>query len=201
MFWISVIGDLIMTEPVSTIAALGTILTGISACVASIGGAAALLTLRKNIQWKKAELASSYLKEFYGNQEMVFACRAIDWRVGKLVVPEPLRPLLPDEAKVIEHDFRLLEKALDPRLSITDMRKEDRVQLYRTAMDSLLSWFNVLDNAITRKLFDPAEMPEIRYWLARVRDVPWIEPFAEAFGYSKSLQRLYSMFDLPKRGG
>ena len=50
------------------------------------------------------------------------ARRCIDWRAGKLVVPEQLRPLLPNEAKVIEHDYRLLERALDPRLGMRRRR-------------------------------------------------------------------------------
>jgi hypothetical protein len=185
-----------VADPASTFAAVGALATGAGALVTGVGAFVALLAFRKNVEWKKAELASNYLKELLSNQELVFACRCIDWRAGKLVVPEQLRPLLPNEAKVIEHDYRLLERALDPRLGIAEMATEPRLQLYRTAMDGLLSWINLVDNAIGRRLFGAREMPEMRYWLARIRETVWIAPFAETFGYSQALQRMNRAFRL-----
>src|SRR3712207_6526779 len=73
----------------------------IGAFVGLMGGAVALFNARKSVQWKRAELASSYLKDLKVNQELVFACRALDWKGGLLVVPEQLRPLLPPNAKTI----------------------------------------------------------------------------------------------------
>ena len=53
--------------------------------------------------WKRAELANTYMKDFNNNPELVFAGRCLDWQGGKLIVPESLRPYLPDGEKIIEH--------------------------------------------------------------------------------------------------
>ena len=53
---------------------------------ALVGGAIALFNARKAVRWKRAELANNYLKELTTSPELVFACRALDWQGGQLVV-------------------------------------------------------------------------------------------------------------------
>jgi hypothetical protein len=111
--------------------------------VGLIGGGVALFNSWKAVCWKRAELANNYLKDFNSNPELVpelvFAGRCLDWNGGKLVLPESLRPYMPDNAQFIQHDRRVFAESLRPDLQISEMDKDPRIQIYRTSMDSFLS--------------------------------------------------------------
>src|ERR1700733_3430125 len=101
-----------MPKDIATaIAVVGLFATIVGACVA-------LFNSWKNVCWKRAELANSYIKDFNGNEEMVFAGRCLDWEGGRLLLPEKLRDYLPDKAAIIEHDKRVMAKALSPSLTL-----------------------------------------------------------------------------------
>src|SRR5436189_2549830 len=106
------------------------------AFVGLVGGGVALFNARKAVCWKRAELANTYLKDFNNNPELVFAGRCLDWNGGKLILPESLRPYMPDGEKVIVHDRHVFATALSPHLQIGDMDEDPRIQIYRTSMDS-----------------------------------------------------------------
>lgn len=171
-----------------------TVIAYIGAFAAIVGGGVALFNARKAVQWKRAELASNYIKEFTANQQLVFACRALEWNGGRLVVPDQLRPLLHDDSKVIIHDKTVLEHSLAPDISIADIQEDPRLQIYRTAVDGLLSWLNLIDNAFERNLFKPEDVSEIGYWVQLIEEAKYVEPFINAFGYAKATQRLRIAF-------
>src|ERR1700731_3111930 len=93
----------------------------IGAGVGLIGGGVALFNSWKAVRWKRAELANNYLKDFNNNPELVFAGRFLDWNGGKLVLPENLRPYMPDGAHFIQHDRHVFERALRPDLQLSEM--------------------------------------------------------------------------------
>jgi hypothetical protein len=80
-----------------------------------------LFNSRKALCWKRAELANTYLKDFNNNAELVFAGRCLDWNGGKLVLPDSLRPYIPDDAHLIEHDRRVFARALRLDLQVGEM--------------------------------------------------------------------------------
>src|SRR3954454_12307382 len=87
--------------------------TYVTAATAVVGGSVALVNYRRSVAWKKAELANGFVKELLSNNELVFACRALDWNGGLLVIPESLRPLLKDDSKkTIEHERHILHEAM-----------------------------------------------------------------------------------------
>ncbi|MEA2758991.1 MAG: hypothetical protein QOH65_1604 [Methylobacteriaceae bacterium] len=167
----------------------------LGAGVGIVGGAIALFNARKAVLWKRAELASSYLKELSSNDELVFACRALDWNGGKLVVPEKLRPLLDREVKWIVHERTVLQKAMEPELSIAEMQSDDRLQLYRTALDSLLSWLALISNALERRLFRPEDIQHAAYWVFRIEYLQLLDGFIDLFGYRRSIKVLRTSFE------
>ena len=85
----------------------------VGAFVGLIGGGVALFNSWKAVCWKRAELANSYLKDFNNNPELVFAGRCLDWNGGKLVLPENLRPYMPDGAEFIVHDRNVFARRYD----------------------------------------------------------------------------------------
>ncbi len=173
---------------------LAIILAYIGAFAGVLGGSVALYNARKAVHWKTAELASKYLKELRTNEELIFACRALEWNGGRLVVPDRLCPLLPDNSKVIAHSPSVLQSSMRPNLTAAELDGDIRIQIYRTALDALLSWLNSVDNALERKLFCADDISEAGYWIQHIEHLQFLDNFIEAFGYSNATQRLRLAF-------
>ena len=155
-----------------------------------IGGGVALFNSWKAVCWKRAELANNYLRDFDNNPELVFAGRCLDWNGGKLVLPENLRPYMPDGAHFIHHDRHVFAKALRPDLQIREVDEDPRIQIYRTSMDSFLSWLCLVASALDRKLFLVADMQDVGYWVAKIQSEVALHPFICAYGYQENIEKL-----------
>lgn len=171
------------SETATTIAYVG-------AFLGLIGGGVALFNSWKAVRWKRAEFANNYLKDFNNNPELVFAGRCLDWNGGKLVLPESLRPYMSDGAHFIEHDRRVFAKALRPDLQISEMDEDPRIQVYRTSIDSFLSWLSLVTSALDRKLFLVADMQDVGYWVAKIQSEVILHPFIIAYGYQENIEKL-----------
>jgi hypothetical protein len=167
--------------------AIATAIAYVGAFVGLIGGGVALFNSRKTVLWKRAELANSYMKDFNNNQELVFAGRCLDWNGGRLVLPENLRPYMPDNAQFIQHDRQLFVKALRPDLLVDEMEDDPRIQIYRTSIDSFLSWLTLVASALDRRLFTVADIQDVGYWVAKIQSEPIIHGFIIAFGYKENI--------------
>jgi hypothetical protein len=166
----------------------------VGAFVGLVGGGVALFNAWKAVRWKRAELANSYLKDLNTNEELVFACRALDWNGGRLVVPANLRPLLSDKADSIIHDYSVMAYAMRPDLLVSEMERDSRIQLYRTAMDALLSWLGLVASALDRDLFIADDVDVVGYWVFHIERVGFLDGFIRAFGYDKQTQKLRKAF-------
>jgi hypothetical protein len=158
----------------------------VGAFVGLVGGGVALFNSWKAVCWKRAELANSYLKDFNGNAELVFAGRCLDWNGGKLILPESLRPYMPKGTAVIEHDREIFWRALDPHLKLGEMDSDPRIQIYRISIDSFLSWLCLVSSAIDRKLFSAADIHDVGYWVAKIESEVALHPFIVGFGYENA---------------
>lgn len=172
-----------VTQPASLVIYAGAVVGLGTLCVATFNA-------WKAVSWKRAELASSYLKELTTNQELAFACRALEWNGGRLAVPESLAPLLLSDKRGMAHDLSALERAMDSELTLDEMEEDERLQIYRTAVDSLLSWLSVVAHAIERNLFGPEDLQEARYWVQAVHNRPFLDGFIRDFGYDRPLSFL-----------
>ena len=170
-------------DATTVIAAVG-VLGGLTA------GGVALFNSRKTVRWKRAELASNFLKDFNNTPELVFAGRCLDWNGGKLVLPENLRPYMPNGEQFIQHDRRIFAQALRPDLQIHEMEDDPRIQIYRTSMDSFLSWLSLVASALDRKLFVVADLPDVVYWAAKIQSEVAVHGFIVAYGYGESIEKL-----------
>ncbi len=155
-----------------------------------VGGAVALFNSRKAVLWKRAELANTYLKDFNNNAELVFAGRCLDWNGGKLLLPESLRAYMPDGAQFIQHDRSVFAMALRPDLKIGDMDEDPRIQIYRTSIDSFLSWLSLVASALDRGLFAVADIEDVGYWVAKLQSEVVVHPFILAYGYRENIEKL-----------
>lgn len=166
----------------------------VGAFVGLIGGGVALFNSRMAVTWKRAELANSYLKDLNSSPELTFAGRCLDWNGGKLVVPESLRPLLPDGEKTIQHDKLIFAHALRPDLQIGEMDDDPRIQVYRITMDSFLSWLSLVASGLNRNLFAVADMEEVGYWIVKLQSEPITHNFICAYGYQENINKLVVLF-------
>jgi len=162
----------------------------VGATVGLIGGGVALFNSWKAVCWKRAELANNYLKDFNKSPELVFAGRCLDWNGGKLILPESLRPYMPDGAKVIEHNRRVFAYALRPDLKIAEMDEDPRIQIYRTTVDSFLTWLCLVASALDRKLFSVADIQDVGYWVAKIQSEVVLHQFIIAYGYQENIEKL-----------
>src|SRR5882757_7516584 len=176
-----------MPKDIATmIAVVGLFATLVGACVA-------LFNSWKAVCWKRAELANTYIKEFNGNDEMVFAGRCLDWEGGRLFLPEKLRAYLPDNAQFIQHDKRIMAKALSPNLTL-EADNDPRIQIYRTSMDSFLSWLSLVASGLNRKLFLVADIEEVGYWVSKIQSERIVHGFIVAYGYEERFMTLVKAF-------
>ncbi|MDO9707967.1 hypothetical protein [Paracraurococcus lichenis] len=180
------------------------IVSGATGIFAIAGGTVTVVNFLRTTRWKRAELANEYLEDLTSNAELVFASRALDWGGGRLVVPEMLRPILDDghgaPVDRIEHDPEVMEAAMVAGLLTDAVRADPRLQVYRTALDSLLSWLSLIRQALDRRLFAPADVEALRYWLRKIGDADWLHGFIRDFGYARDMRALARHFDEPVLG-
>ena len=143
----------------------------VGAFVGLVGGRVALFNSWKAVCWKRA---NSYMKDFNNNPELVFAGRCLDWNGGRLILPESLRLYMPDNAQTIQHDRRIFAEALRPDLPLSGMDGDPRIQIYRTSMDSFLTWLCLIASALDRKLFLVADIQDVGYWVAKIQSGAWL---------------------------
>jgi hypothetical protein len=158
-----------------------------------VGAGVSLFNSWKAVCWKRAELANSYLKDFNNNPELVFAGRCLDWNGGKLVLPESLRPYMPNGAPFIQHDRRVFAEALQPDLQFHE-DEDPRIQIYRTSIDSFLSWLSFITSALDRKLFLVADLQDVGYWIAKIQSEVVVHPFIAAYGYQENIEKLIRLY-------
>jgi hypothetical protein len=168
---------------------VATTIAYVGAFVGLIGGGVALFNSWIAVRWKQAELANSYMKDFNSNPELVFAGRCLDWNAGKLALPEPLRAYTPD-SQTIQHDRRIFAKSLDPHITVGELDEDPRIQIYRTSVDSFLSWLCLVSSALDRNLFRVADIEEVGYWVAKIESDRTLQSFIIAYGYESGISKL-----------
>jgi hypothetical protein len=166
----------------------------VGAFIGLVGGGVALFNSWKAVSWKRAELANSYLRDFNSNPELVFAGRCLDWNGGNLVLPENLRAYMPDNTQVIQHARKVFANVLRPDLRIDEIDKDPRTQIYRTSIDSFLSWLSLVASALDRNLFTAADIEDIGYWIAKIESDPVVRKFVVAYGYEENIGKLISRY-------
>ena len=95
---------------------------------------------------------------------------------------------------MIEHDPAVLRQAMKVNLRTAEVGSENRLQLYRTALDSLLGWMSLVEQALDRKLFEPEDVAAVRYWLRKIDQADWLRDFVKGFDYDQDLTALKAHF-------
>jgi hypothetical protein len=158
--------------------------------VAAIGGGRAIIEYVRAGRWKAAELAAAQIAALAENSELSFACHALDWGVGPLIVPDRYKPIA--GCDVIQHDPKVLELALEPILNASTLKNSAGLS-YRYAFDRLFDHLDRVDSMIARRLFKPDDVASLEYYLDQVvnyryastvgKQATTFPPFIEAYGY------------------
>jgi hypothetical protein len=86
-----------------------------------------------------------------------------------------------------------MAKALSPSLSLED-DDDPRIQIYRTSMDSFLSWLSLVASGLNRKLFSVADIEEVGYWVTKIQSEQIVQGFIVAYGYEERFMTLVNAF-------
>ena len=147
---------------------LGSLLAGLIAAVAAIFG---LLQWRKAEAWKRAEFAGGLLRQMETDSELSFCCRALDWGVGPLLIPEKYRPLFPKDTVRIDHSWEIMARALRPNLDFDWSDPQHLV--YRYSFDTFLSYLDRLQWFVALKLVERSDLDPIDDYLKHLESATY----------------------------
>jgi hypothetical protein len=169
----------------------------IGAGVAGVAALVALIEYGAAQRWKRAEFAISQIRLLAQDPTLAFCCRAIDWGVGPLIVPDRYRDLLP--TRTVEHDWALMAEALKPKLSALwkDERVGPQFLLYRYAFDDFCGYLDTIALCRELKVIRPDDLSAIedylkqmlapKYWRNRngIADADLFCAFVKRFYFSR----------------
>lgn len=155
-------------------AEIGAIITG---AVAITVGFAGFFQYLKSERWKRAEFAIRQIQALSQEPSLAFCCRAIDWGVGPLIIPEKYRVLFPDGATTIDHDWTLMAKALRPQLHKEWDRPYTKAKflLYRYAFDDFLGYLDSLAMYENLGVIKPHDLAPLDDYLRQLVEPPYWE--------------------------
>jgi hypothetical protein len=143
---------------------------------AIVGGFIGLKQFLKAERWRRAEFAITQVERLSKDDALAFCCYAIDWGVGPLIIPEKYRALFAAGTITVDHDWKLMAKALRPQLHSDWENKTTRAQflLYRRAFDEFFSYLDALAmyralGVVTERELSPltdylSQLARPRYW-------------------------------------
>jgi hypothetical protein len=173
--------------------------------LALVGAVYTALQYLRAKRWRAGDLAVTLMAQLEADDELAFACRALDWGGGPLIVPERYRPLVEDlqEGKknptpmergaVMWHDPELLGRAVGVEIAI-DFYREPEGLIYRYCFDKLFDHLANIDRLLVTGQVKASDLQGLKYWLERIADykhAPRISPARvfqpflehEPFGY------------------
>jgi hypothetical protein len=124
-------------------AEIGAIITALAAIV---GGFAALFQYYRSERRRRAEFSVSQQRMIRDEETLFFCCRALDWGVGLLPIPTKYEYLFPEGTRSIEHNWDLMEHALEIMLhrDFCDLNLRSQFLLYRNAFDDFFQYLDGL---------------------------------------------------------
>jgi hypothetical protein len=148
-------------------AELGAIATAMAAAVAGWVG---LRQYRKTERWKRAEFAIAQVHRLWNDDTIAFCCCAIDWGIGPLIIPQKYRALFPPGTETVEHDWKLMAKALRPKLHKDWNHKPTQAQflLYRRAFDEFFSYLEALEMYRILGVVEQEELSPLKDYIAQL---------------------------------
>lgn len=146
--------------------------------IAGVSAFYVYLQYRRSLWLNKKERAADVLAALENDDVLAFACRALDWGVGPLIVPERYRPLLcyrdqkigPIDANpIIQHDTWAMYLALRPRLNPATLN-EPRGLIYRYCFDKFLTHIDGAHRLLMQGQLLLEDLEGFKYWISRLSE-------------------------------
>lgn len=176
-----------------TIGKLGPLVAAVSAMIAAFGAFYVYLQYRRAHDWRKGDLAAALLARLESDDELAFACQALDWGVGPIIVPKRYAPLMKrfgeDEA-VLDHDPKVMALALEPDLNEATL-KSARGLVYRHCFIKLFNHLENVNRLLASRQVEADGVRDLDYWLRRLASYTYapgdrdqtFQPAIARFGY------------------
>jgi hypothetical protein len=187
-----------LVQHADTISKLGPLVAAVSAAIAAFGACYVYLQYTRTQAWRRGDLAATLMAKLEGDDELAFACQALDWGTGPIIVPERYRPLMkrfdmPNET-VLDHEPGVLAAALEPDLNQQTLTSAQGL-IYRHCFIKLFNHLENIGRLVGSRQIAIADLEGLDYWLARVarygyappetRPERIFQPAISVFGYHK----------------
>jgi hypothetical protein len=130
-------------------------------------------------KWRAKDLAAGLVDQLVTDDELAFACQALDWGSGPMIVPTRYRPLLaatPADPKnptsrelgaVMDHDTTLMGKALEVNLR-SEVKKQPAGLIYRYCFDKLFTHLANVHRLLLDGQVQIEDLDGLRYWIIQI---------------------------------
>ena len=187
----------LLSSILETISKLGPVVAAASASIAAFGAIYVYRQYKRAQDWRKGDLAASLLSKLESDEELAFACQALDWGTGPLMVPKRYHPLMkkfnrPSEM-VLDHDTEVLACALEPQLNEKTLASAEGL-IYRHCFVRLFSHLGNIGRMVDSGQIDVADLHGIEFWLKALSECPYSP---EGRKPSDIFQPAIAVFDYP----
>ncbi|WP_439923637.1 hypothetical protein [Nitrobacter sp. JJSN] len=158
--------------------------------IAIVGAIYTALQFQRAKRWRAGDLAITLIAQLETDEELAFACRAIDWGLGPLVVPERYRPLVEnvpagkkdpnptERGEVVLQEPDLMWRALRVYLAISP-KTEPTGLIYRYCFDKLFNHLANVHRLLMEKQVELNDLERLKYWLERIAAYEYCPPGKE----------------------
>lgn len=184
-----------LVDNANTIEKLGPLVAALSALIGGFGALYVYQQYRRTREWRKGDLAAALIERLESDAELAFACQALDWGTGPIMVPERYRPLMkrfdmPHEA-VLDHAPEVMASALEPILNAATLQSAQGL-IYRHCFIRLFNHLQNISRLVASDQVAIGDLDELRYWLDKIANYPYapsgrgqevFQPALAVFGY------------------
>lgn len=147
--------------------------------VAVIGGIYTAFQYQRNKRNRAIDLAIALTGQLETVQELAFACQALDWGGGPLIVPDRYRCLLErsgedgqpptprQRGEVVDHDVGLMAAGLEVSFYL-GAGDQPVLLIYRYCFDKLFNHLSNVERLVASGQLAIEDLGALRYWLKRI---------------------------------
>jgi hypothetical protein len=174
--------------------------------IALVGAVYTAWQYRRAQRWRAGDLAAQVVGRLSTDDKLLFACQALDWGTGPLIVPARYRPLMSSKPRdpahptprelgeVMDHETTLMYRALRVRLSF-DLERQPGGLVYRYCFDELFAHLANVHRLLVDGQLKAKDLVDLKYWIGKIADYRFgpiderggkmFQPFVghEPFGY------------------
>ena len=137
------------------------------------------LQYRRTMRWRSSDLAAQLIGQLTTDDELAFACQALDWGVGPMIVPTRYKALMskkpedPDEptprerGEIMDHDTSIMARALRINLGF-DYNTQPAGLIYRYCFDRLFSHLTNVHRLLETGQIRLEHLEGLTYWVKRI---------------------------------